>query len=160
MIHDFRLKYYFPSFSETIVNYARICLTSLQAKTVKPASLRPLPFPIASTQNFPDDLFEKDLVGKMPGSQFKFALTGLDVFIRYLFALQLRCVDAKSVAKALTSSFFRYAYLPKTILADLGTVFTANLIRNLTKMLGIQLKHATLKHPQSIGLSERRHACT
>ena len=158
MIHDFRLKYYFPSFSETIVNYVRNCLTRLQAKTVKPASLRPLPFPLASTQNFPEDLFEIDLVGKMPGSQFKFVLTGIDVFTRYLFALPLRSADAESVAKALTSIFFRHAYLPKIILTDLGTVFTANLIRNLTKMLGIQLKHATLKHPQTIGLLERSHA--
>ena len=80
------------------------------------------------------------------------------MFTRYLFALPLRSADAESFAKALTSIFFRHAYLPKTILTDLGTVFTANLIRNLTKMLGIQLKHATLKHPQTIGLLKRSHA--
>ena len=80
------------------------------------------------------------------------------MFTRYLFALPLRSADAELVAKALTSIFFRHAYLPKTILTDLGTVFTANLINNLTKMLGIQLKHATLKHPQTIGLLERSHA--
>ena len=109
MIHDFRLKYYFPIFSETIVNYVRNCLTCLQVKTVKPALLRPLTFPTASTQNFPEDLFEIDLVGKMPGSQFKFVLAGIDVFTRYLFALPLRSADAESGAKALTSIFFRHA---------------------------------------------------
>ena len=158
MLNDVRLKYYFPSFIESIVNYVRNCLTCLQAKAVKPASLRPLPFPIASQQSFPEDLLEIDLVGKMPGSQFKFVLTGIDVFTRYLFGLPLRSADAESVAKGLTSIFFRHSYLPKTILTDLGTVFTGNLIKNLSKTLGVKLKHATLKHAQTIGLLERSHA--
>ena len=133
-------------------------MTCLQARAVKPASLRPLPFPIASRQNFPEDLLEIDLVGKMPGSQFKFVLTGIDLFTRYLFGLPLRSADAEPVAKGLTNIFFRHSYLPKTILTDLWTVFTGNLIKNLSKTLGVRLKHATLKHAQTIGLLERSHA--
>ena len=158
MLNDVPLKYYFPSFSEIIVNYVRNCLTCLQATAVKPASLRPLPFPIASQQNFPEDLFEIDLVGKMPGSQFKFVQTGIDVFTRYLFGLPLRSADAEYVANGLTSISFRHSYLPKTILTDLGTVFTGNLINNLSKTLGVRLKHATLKHAQTIGFLEKSHA--
>ena len=65
--------------------------------------------------------------------------------------------SADMVARELTKMFFTHSYVPKRILSDLGSVFTSKLIHELTGLLDIQIDHATLKHPQTIGLAERSH---
>ena len=52
----------------------------------------------------------------------------------------------------------RHAYLPTTLITDKGTAFTSRLVDEVAKILGIQIKCATTKHPQMIGKSERNHA--
>ena len=51
--------------------------------------------------------------------------------------------------------FFNHSYVPETIVSDLGTSFTSSLMDELTKLLEVKLKHASLKHPQTIGAVER-----
>ena len=64
---------------------------------------------------------------------------------------------APIVSKKLTKSFFMHSYMPKRILADLGKTFTSELMHELATLLEIKINHATLKHPQTIGLVERSH---
>ena len=52
----------------------------------------------------------------------------------------------------------RHAYLPTTLITDKGTAFTSRLVDEVAKILGIQIKCATTKHPQTIGKLERTHA--
>ena len=52
----------------------------------------------------------------------------------------------------------KHTYLPTTIITDLGTQFNAQVTHEVAAGLGIELKHATMKHAQSIGLLERTHA--
>ena len=54
----------------------------------------------------------------------------------------------------------QHAYIPTTILTDQGSVFVSKLMQELTKLLEIELKHATVKHAQTIGLLvlERSHS--
>ena len=52
----------------------------------------------------------------------------------------------------------RHAYLPTTLFTDKGTAFTSRLVEGIAKKLGIQIKCATTKHPQTIGKLERNHA--
>ena len=85
-------------------------------------------------------------------------LTAIDVFTKYLFAVLLTNVRADTIARELTSIFFRHSYLPKTILSDLGTSFVSELMHELMKLLEIQLEHASLKHPQTVGVVERSHS--
>ena len=54
--------------------------------------------------------------------------------------------------------FAKYAYVPTHILTDKGSVFTAELFQQLTKTIGIEISHATIKHAQTIGMVERSHA--
>ena len=41
---------------------------------------------------------------------------------------------------------------------DLGTSFVSELLHELTKLLEIQLEHASLKHPQTVSVVERSHS--
>ena len=52
----------------------------------------------------------------------------------------------------------QHAYIPTTILTDQGSVFVSKLMQELAKLLEIELKHATVKHAQTIGLLERTHS--
>ena len=52
----------------------------------------------------------------------------------------------------------KHTYLPTTLITDKGTAFTSKLVAEVAQILGIQIKCATTKHPQTIGKLERTHA--
>ena len=52
----------------------------------------------------------------------------------------------------------RHAYLTTLIITDNGSVFISQGIHEVAEILGINLKHATTKHAQTIGVVERAHA--
>ena len=52
----------------------------------------------------------------------------------------------------------RHAYLPTLIITDKGSVFVSQVIQEVAEILGIDLKHATIKHAQTIGVLERARA--
>ena len=52
----------------------------------------------------------------------------------------------------------KHSYLPTTLITDKGTAFTSTIIAEVTQILGITLKCATTKHPQTIGKLERTNA--
>ena len=52
----------------------------------------------------------------------------------------------------------RHAYLPTLFITEKGSVFLAQVIHKVAKTFGINLKHATTKHAQTIGVLERAHA--
>ena len=85
-------------------------------------------------------------------------LTAFDVFTKYWFAVPLTNVRADTIARELTSIFFRHSYLPKTILSDLRTALVSELLHELTKLIEFRLESANLKHPQTLGVVERSHS--
>ena len=118
-------------------------------------SLRAHLEPMSSEQSFPGDMMQIDLVGQFSRSMYPYALTGIDVFTNYLSGVPLTSPSAAAVAKALVLIFFQLSYIPETFLTDLGTSFVADLMHELSRSLDIKLKHASLKHPQTIGVVER-----
>ena len=52
----------------------------------------------------------------------------------------------------------RHAYLPTTVITDNGTQFMSEVMADAARTLGIQLRHATTKHAQTIEKLERCHA--
>ena len=102
-------------------------------------------------------MLQINLVGPLKSSQFKYVLSGIDVFTKYLFVVPLSNGYADTVARELVKVFFQHSYIPQTILSDLGTNFTSELMSELASLLEVKLKHASLKHPQTIGAVERSH---
>ena len=98
-----------------------------------------------------------DIIGPFDSNQFRFALTAVDVLSKYMFAIPLSKADATTVAKSLVSIFFRHSYIPYIIIDDLGSFFTSDLMHELASLLKIKLRHATLKHAQSVGVVEQSH---
>ena len=156
-IEEFRKRFYFPGFTEYISGYIKNCLSCAQLKNAPNATLRPNLGEVSTTINYPAEMMQIDIVGPFQSYPYRYVLTGIDVFTKYLFAKPLTTVSAKAVATALVSMFFTHSYLPETLVCDLGSVFTSKLFEQLTQLLEIRLRHATLKHPQTIGTLERAH---
>ena len=80
------------------------------------------------------------------------------MFSRYLFAYPVTDASATNTAKVSIDIMTKHTYLPTTLITDKGTAFTSKLVAEVAQILGIQMKCATTKHPQTIGKLERTHA--
>ena len=122
-VAEFRQRFYFPGFSETLLQTIKNCLTCLQAKRVSQSQLIPPLQELSSLQSYPGDMVQIDLVGSFQSSAYTYVLSGIDVFTKYFFAVPLTSGHAKPVAAALVNFFYKHSYIPETIVSDLGTVF-------------------------------------
>ena len=102
-------------------------------------------------------MLEIDLIGPLTSTQFKYVLSGIDVFTKYLFAVPLTIGCADTVARELLKVFLQHNYIPQTILSDLGTNITSELMSELASLSEVKMKHASLKQPQTIGAVERSY---
>ena len=93
-----------------------------------------------------------------PSGGYDHIITAIDVFSRYLFAYPVTKINATAVSRVIMDILCKHTYLPTTIITDLGTHFNAQITHEVAAVLGIELKHATMKHAQTIGLLERTHA--
>ena len=85
-------------------------------------------------------------------------ITAMDVFSRYLFAYPVTDTSATNTAKVIIDIMTKHTYLPIILITDKGTAFTSKLVTEIAQILGIQVKCATTKHPQTIGILKRTHA--
>ena len=100
-----------------------------------------------------------DLLPELPPSGgYENIITAINVFSRYAFAYPVSNPTAVNTAKVIIDIMTRHAYLPTLIITDKGSVFVSQVIHEVAEILGINLKHATTKHAQTIGVLERAHA--
>ena len=159
MLYELRKRYYSPNLACKVQKILDGCENCMKSKSVKETQLRPPLQKIYDPCDGPEDLLEIDIVGPIPASNgFTHILTAVDVFSRYLFAVPLKRPDTHSVVRGLLSIFTKHAYVPKHILTDKGTAFTAELLSEIAKAADIHISHATIKHAQTIGMVERTHA--
>ena len=100
-----------------------------------------------------------DLLPELPPSGvYENIITAIDIFSRYAFAYPVSNSTAVNTAKVIIDIMTRHAYLPTLIKTDKGRVFVSQVIHEVAEILGINLKHATTNHAQTIGVLERAHA--
>ena len=85
-------------------------------------------------------------------------MTAIDVFSRYFFAYPLIETTAASVAKVTKDIMKKHSYLLTTLITEKWSAFTSTIVAEVTQILGITLKCATPKYPQTIGKLEMTHA--
>ena len=105
-IKTFREKFYTPGFSEAITKYIRNCPTCLAIKPAKMEHQTPPLRQLASAQNYPGDMLQVDIVGKLqPLGLYTHILTAMDVTTKYLFAIPLTKASASKIALELYKNF-------------------------------------------------------
>ena len=154
----YREIYYFEKMAQLVREWVMSCEQCIRESRID-RSLTRLPLQNPNEHiTAPEDAMQIDLVPELPPSGgYENIVTAMDVFSRYLFAYPTSNQDAKTIAKVLINIMTKHAYLPTTLISDKGTAFMSQVIKEVTGVLGITLKHATTKHAQKIGLLELSH---
>ena len=162
MLQEIRQRYYYPNMARHVKKWVEGCEQCARDKRVPNATVVTITPELLNLPEWdlgPEDAMQIDLLPNLPPSGgYENVLTAIDVFSRYLFAYPLTDALAINVAKVLIDIMTKHAYLPTTLITDKGTAFTSTIIAEVTQILGITLKCATTKHPQTIGKLERTHA--
>ena len=159
MLQEIRQKYYYPGIAKHVKKWVEGCETCARDKRVPNNTITPELLNLPEWDLGPEDAMQIDLLPNLPTSGgYQTVMTAIDVFSRYLFAYRLVEATASNTAKVLIDIMTKHTYLPTTIITDKGTAFTSKIIAEITEILGITLRCATTKHPQTIGKLERTHA--
>ena len=159
MLHEIRRKYYYPGIAKIVKKWVQGCEICIKDKRVSNASITPELLNLPEWDLGPEDALQIDILPNLPPSGgYENVITALDVFSRYLFAYPVTDASAVNTAKVIIDIMTKHSYLPTTLITDKGTAFTSKLLDEITKILGIHLRCATTKHPQTIGKLERTHA--
>ena len=159
MLREIRQKYYYPGIAKHVKKWVEGCETCARDKRVPNNTITPELLNLPEWDLGPEDAMQIDLLPNLPTSGgYQTVMTAIDVFSRYLFAYPLVEATASNTAKVLIDIMTKHTYLPTTIITDKGTAFTSKIIAEITEILGITLRCATTKHPQTIGKLERTHA--
>ena len=84
-------------------------------------------------------------------------LISCDVMSGYLIAVPVQQLRTSTVTDALSQFFAQHANVPKHLLTDKGSAFTAQILYGVMNECSININHSTLKHAQAIGMSEQNH---
>ena len=101
-----------------------------------------------------------DIVGPIePRSEKRnrYILTMIDYAMRYPEAVALPSIETERVAEALVEMFSRVG-IPDEMLTDCGSQFTAEVMKEVSRLLSLQQLTTTPYHPMCNGLVERFHA--
>ena len=159
MMQEIRQKYYFPFIATYVRKWVRDCEVCIRDKRINNTRITPELIHIPDWDLGPEDLMQIDLLPELPPSGgYENIITAIDVFSRYAFAYPVSNPTAVNTAKVIIDILTSHAYLPSLIITDKGSVFVSQVIHEVAEILGINLKHATTKHAQTIGVLERAHA--
>ena len=157
MPQEISQRYYYPNIAKCVKRWVEGCEHCAKDKRVPNATITPGLLNLPEWDLGPKDAMQIDLLPNLtPNGRYENVLTAIDVFSRYLFAYPLTDASAINLAKVLLDIMTKHSYLPTTLIT--GTAFTSTIIAEITQILGITLKCATKKHPQTIGKVERTHA--
>ena len=159
MMQQICQKYYFPSIATYVRNWVRDCEICILDKRINNTGITPELIHFPEWDLGTEDLMQIDLLRELPPiGGYENIITAIDVFSRYAFAYPVSNPTAVNTAKVILDIMTRHAYLPTLIITDKGSVFVSQVIHEVAEILGINLKHATTKHAQTIGVLERAHA--
>ena len=85
-------------------------------------------------------------------------MRAIDASLRYLFACPLIEATVANVGKVLIDIMTKHSYSSTSLITDKKSAFTSTIVAEIAQILGITLKCATTKHPQTIGKLVRTHA--
>ncbi|CAB0008807.1 unnamed protein product [Nesidiocoris tenuis] len=148
-------KYFWPGMAKDVASFVRRCPQCALVKDhgrVKP--------PMGKF-NDPKQAFEAisiDIVGPLPPTPdgFKYILTVIDQFSRFVQFYALKTQTAEEIAQKLVAHFCRFG-TSKRLLSDQGRNLTSELVRHLCEFFQVDKVQTTAYHPAGNGRCERVH---
>jgi len=151
-------KYYWPHMRDLIKEYVKNCDMCQRTKAVKHA-----PYGLLQPNEVPEKPWKTismDFITDLPKSEgYDAILVVIDRLTKMSdFIPCHKDMNARQFAKSFIKEIFRLHGLPKDIITDRGTIFTSDLWKETTKLLGIERRLSTAFHPQTDGQTERTNA--
>lgn len=145
---------YWPFMITDVTEYVKGCLTCCQFRPAQPLNRAPLQ---RRGISFPWSNLQIDWIGPVPKSSRgnKYLLTVTCAFTKWIECLPAPNDTAETTALLLMNHVFSRWGLPLSIDSDRGTHFTADVMKALWEMLGVEAKFHIAYHPQSSGQVER-----
>ncbi|MES9879322.1 MAG: reverse transcriptase domain-containing protein [Sedimenticola sp.] len=105
---------------------------------------------------YPLERIAIDIMGPLPNSDnARYLLLVSCYFTKWLMAIPLEKIDAKTVATKLIERFVSVFGIPVTLHSDQGSNFESSVFREVCTILGIEKTRTTPGRPQSDGMVER-----
>lgn len=149
-LHRILARFYWPTIAKDTNTFCRSCEVCQCTSHRDPARAPLAPLPVIGE---PFARIAMDFVGPLPRTQrgARYLLVIIDYATRYPEAIPL---PNMRMARALMH-FFPHVGLPKEILTDRGTPFTAQAMKGVCEKLHIRQLFTAVHHPQTDGLAER-----
>ena len=159
MIREVRQKKYYPCIAKYIKTWVSICQICIQKNRINNNLLRTELLNCPEWDLGPEDILQMDIFyNRPPTGVYDHIITAVGVFSQYFFAYPVTPITATAVARVRMDILCKHTYLPTTPISDLSTQFNAQITHEVAVVLRIELKHATMKHAQTIEVLERTHA--
>ena len=148
---------YWPCMQADVEEFVGGCLACLRSKTSKPtkngASVRVIP-------EKPLSVVGMDVYGPLPPSKegYKYVLTIIDHFSRFVRFVPLKDVDKVSVANAFFKEWISaFGGFPELVTFDAGSNFKSSFFLELGRLLGIKMHPFPAESQNRNGKAERIH---
>ncbi len=137
---------YWPGMQQDVAEYVKGCLVCCQFQPANPNHRAPLQ---RKGMTFPWSDLQIDWVGPLPRSTWgnKYFLTVVCEFKKWIECLPAPNDTAETTACLLMNHIFSRFGLPLRVNSDRGTHFTAEIMQEVWKLLGIQAKLHISHHP-------------
>src|SRR5215469_12032538 len=148
-------RFVWPSMNANIRDWVTACLPCQRSKVSRHTKAPPGSF-LPPGQRFSQ--IHCDLVGPLPSSEgFTYLLTCIDRYTRWVEAIPLSNITAKTVAKAFLYHWIARFGVPLSVTTDQGRQFQSGTWNGLMTLLGSERFSSTSYHPISQGIIERFH---
>ena len=146
--------FYWPRLWQDVVDFVKSCKTCQQFKREGALVHKWCELPPVNEKGIRVAIDLIDLVHSSSG--YRYCLTVIDHFSRFLRAYPLRNKNSCNVVKALKQDLSIFG-IPQIALSDHGSEFTSQEFRNYCKQVGIQQALCLPYHPRGNSVLERAH---
>ena len=147
--------FFWPGIQADVRRYCQSC--DICQRTIQKGRVTKVPLGTTPLIDTPFDRVAIDLVGPItPRSErgYRYILVVVDYATRYPEATPMKSVESERVAEELVNIYARLGF-PKEVLSDQGPQFTADVMKEVSRLLSIRQLTSTPYNPKCNGLVER-----
>lgn len=158
MYNRIKERYFWKNMRSDIEIYVKNCKSCQSNKAFR--KINKAPMQITTTASKPFDRISLDIVGPLPEAgiqKLRFILTLQDDLTKFSMAYPISNATAEESCECLVH-FISVFGIPKVIVTDQGSNFTADLFKRTCEFLKIKQIWSSPYHPQTQGALERSHS--
>jgi transposase InsO family protein len=150
--------WWWPNMSRDIEQYVKACNMCVRSKASRLAPqgfLQPLPLPYRAWSDISVDYITPLPKSTHYGRTYQHLLVVVCRLTKMRHLIPVTSLNAEELADAFVSRVYCLHGCPDNIVSDRGSQFVSEFWTQLSKRLGVTLKHSSSFHPESDGQTER-----